>query len=110
MLSFGICQTFGKVGDSVVESEAAHRQLRLFRLILLVLGCAFLYKDHCGLYLFLPLAGVHCCLYMCDDDNLALQAQVSESVCRARFRQSYYITIFFVTVFSAVAALTITAP
>ena len=42
MLTLGICQSSGKIGQGVVEGDEAHGQLRFLGLFLLVLGCQFL--------------------------------------------------------------------
>ena len=42
MLALGVRQTLGEVGDGVVQREAAHRQLGLLGLFLLVLRCTLL--------------------------------------------------------------------
>ena len=59
MLAVRVGKTFGKVGNGIVERQAAHRQLRLLRLLLLVLRSTLLGTPLVLLLLIHPVHRLH---------------------------------------------------
>ena len=59
MLAVRVGKTFGKVGNGIVERQAAHRQLRLLRLLLLVLRSSLLGTPLVLLLLIHPVHRLH---------------------------------------------------